>query len=97
MRNTMTDAELAAYAKANKTKQHGSWSNVEYLLATIIDSLAMNEYAIYRAQGGKPRKPELFPRPGVLPRGAKPETTTPDKNVVVDINALQQLRNRPKE
>ncbi len=43
----------------------GVFSQTDMHLGQIIDELRWTRYAIYHAQGGKPRKPSQYPRPGV--------------------------------
>jgi hypothetical protein len=40
-------------------------------LAVLIDEIRWLRYAVYHAQGGKPAKPAQYPRPGVIPAGAR--------------------------
>ncbi len=64
IRDALSDEQLAALAKRPR-EGHGPWSHAELLLAHIVDMLAWVIYAIPAAQGGKPKKPKPFPRPGV--------------------------------
>ena len=36
-------------------------------LGMVVDELRWLRYAVYHAQGGKPKKPHQYPRPGVAP------------------------------
>lgn len=82
-RDEMDPAELAALPKP---AGHGPWSAVEMRLADIIDQLSWVVYAVYHSQGGKPKKPQPFPRPGV--KDAKvPRRDTPE-----GVAYLQRLR-----
>lgn len=61
-RDEMTPEQAASLPKVDG---HGPWSAVEMRLADIIDQLGWVIFATYAAQGGKPKKPAPFPRPGV--------------------------------
>lgn len=95
MRNEFSDDELRQYAIDHADDPHGPWSMSDMLTAVVIDKLALVEYAIYRAQGGKPTKPEALPRPGVVDKkktNAKPKALTGRH-----FDQMQALRERPKE
>lgn len=64
-RDTADPRELAALPAPDG---YGPWSNTELRLADVYDALQWVVYAIYHAQGGKPRKPDPYPRPGVPDR-----------------------------
>lgn len=84
-RDEMDPADLAALPSP---AGHGPWSGVELRLADLYDQLAWVIYAIYHAQGGKPKKPEPFPRPGVETK------RNPQKRVVTEegLAYLERLR-----
>lgn len=41
------------------------WEATPQLLATLIDSVAVSNYYLARAAGGRPTKPTPLPRPGI--------------------------------
>lgn len=59
------EADPADLARLPAPKGHGPWSAVEMRLADVIDQLSWVTYAIYHSQGGKPKRPKPYPRPGV--------------------------------
>lgn len=65
VRDDLPDDELAAAAKRPR-KGHGPWSHSDLLTADVIDLLKWLIFATYAAQGGKPKEPEPYPRPGVV-------------------------------
>ncbi|TDD54591.1 hypothetical protein E1286_05220 [Nonomuraea terrae] len=70
LRNKMSDAEIAQAAKHGDPSQ-GQWSQLEMLMATISDKLSWLLHATLVANGGKSKKPEPTPRPGVKAKSAK--------------------------
>lgn len=64
VRDALDDDELLDMAK-EPPRGHGPWSNTDLLLASAIDHLKWVIFAVYAAQGGKPKRPEPTPRPGV--------------------------------
>ena len=72
MRDQFSDDELRAHLDRNTDKPgHGALSRQDMRLIDLADQLKWIEYAIYRSQGGKPRKPEPTPRPGLPAKGSK--------------------------
>lgn len=65
IRDALDEDELAKVAGRDG---HGPWSRTDLLLATAIDLLKWVIFAVYAAQGGKPKEPEPLPRPGVASR-----------------------------
>jgi hypothetical protein len=61
-REELTPEDLAAMPAPSG---YGPWSNVELRLADVHDALQWVIYAVYHSQGGKPKKPDPYPRPGV--------------------------------
>jgi hypothetical protein len=64
IRDALTDDDLTQIAKEPR-RGHGPWSSTDLLLASAIDHLKWVIYAVYAAQGGKPKQPDPLPRPGV--------------------------------
>jgi hypothetical protein len=64
---------LAQQAKSGETGDDGwgSYSNTDMHLASLIDEIRWLRYAVYHAQGGKPKRPQQYPRPGVMPDKAR--------------------------
>jgi hypothetical protein len=54
-------------ARARHLKGH-TWTDVEYLLAAVVDRVGENTAATVRALGGKSKKPKPVPRPGAGPK-----------------------------
>jgi hypothetical protein len=78
IRDEVGAAELAAQAKRNEREGSGSfgpYSNTDMHLSMIIDELRWLRYSIYHAQGGKPKRPSQYPRPGVAPAAGKRQVT----------------------
>lgn len=67
MRNKMTTAEIERASKGADPSQ-GQWSHLEMLIASQGDTLRWIAYILAAANGGKPKKPEPTPRPGVSPK-----------------------------
>jgi hypothetical protein len=69
LRDEMSPEELAMELAAAREEQpgHGPWSRLELRVMALYDQLSWVIYAIYHAQGGKPDRPEPYPRPGVQP------------------------------
>jgi hypothetical protein len=70
LRNRMSDAEIAR-ASQDADPSQGPWSQQEMLLATISDKLSWLLHVTLVAHGGKSKKPEPTPRPGVKTKSAK--------------------------
>lgn len=70
LRNRMSDAEIARSAK-EADPSRGQWSQLEMLLATVSDKLSWLLHVTLVANGGKSKKPEPTPRPGVKAKGQK--------------------------
>ncbi|MGI5274875.1 hypothetical protein ACQEUU_37480 [Nonomuraea sp. CA-218870] len=70
LRNKMGDAEIARSAKG-ADPSCGQWSQTEMLLASLIDSVRWLLHVTLVAHGGKSKKPEPTPRPGVKTKGKK--------------------------
>ncbi len=93
MRDRFTDEELRERAKKTRPQQgHGPLSRSDMLALDLADHLKWIEYAIYASQGGKPRKPEPTPRPGVPDRRKKQQADTVAPLNAAGIAHLQQLR-----
>lgn len=84
-REEMDPADLAALPAPSG---HGPWSQVEMRLADLYDQLSWLIYATYHAQGGKPKRPKPYPRPGVADDRRK-RRVTPE-----GVAYLQRLRQR---
>ncbi len=69
-RDELTDDELAELAEQPR-EGRGRWSHTDHLLAHLSDQLGWVMYAIFAAQGGKPAKPNPYPRPGVSGGGGR--------------------------
>lgn len=85
LRNKMSDAEIARSAK-DADPSRGQWSQEEMLLARISDQLAWLLHVTLVANGGKSKKPEPTPRPGVKAKGVKgrrPALTTAQAEAVL--------------
>jgi hypothetical protein len=69
MRDSLTPEQLAAQAEAAKTAgvdaKLGPYSNTDMHLGQLIDEIRWLRFAVYHSQGGKPKKPNPYPRPGV--------------------------------
>jgi hypothetical protein len=79
LRNRMSDAEIAQAAKSADPSQ-GQWSQLEMLMASVSDKLSWLLHITLVAKGGKPKKPEPTPRPGVKAKGKKTRPAlTPDQ------------------
>lgn len=65
VRDDLTPEQTAELAEDTVTRRHGPWSKSDMLLAAIIDRLGWVVYAAYHSQGGKPNKPQPYPRPGI--------------------------------
>ncbi len=100
LRDSLTDEERArAETDASLAAGEGVWSSTDLMLASVIDALNWVEYGVWASQGGKPRKPRPFQRPGVERDKPKPRsfatgkaagTVTPLPAAVYD----HMLRNR---
>lgn len=64
IRDAMTDAQIAEASKSQR-RGHGPWSHSDLLTADVIDLLKWVIFAVYASQGGKPKQPVPYPRPGV--------------------------------
>ena len=60
------------------------------LLAANLDRLGWIIYALYHSRGGKPAKPEPYPRPGITPAG----TARPVSPAAVAMLEERRQRNR---
>lgn len=70
LRNKMGDAEIKQAAKTADPSE-GQWSQTEMLLASLIDAVKWLLHVTLVAHGGKSKKPEPVPRPGVKAKGKK--------------------------
>lgn len=69
VRDATPPGELAAAAKrANGQPGWGPMSPTDFRLLALADRLDEVAVAIYRAAGAKPRDPEPYPRPGLMPK-----------------------------
>lgn len=89
-RDSMTPAEIAELNKRPQRAGHGAWSSSDLLMARMSDQLDWVIYAIYAAQGGKPKEPKPLPRPGVM----RPEDKPMDPKALA---YLQRLRAQPRQ
>lgn len=76
-RNEYTDEQLAQMGK--QQTGHGPFSQLELLVADLIDEVAWNTYATLAAVGGKPKEPKPYPRPGVPGSGPRKGRLTPEQ------------------
>jgi hypothetical protein len=83
-----TPAAQTRRLAAHTPQGHGPWSHTDLLLAHVIDELQWVIYAVYHAQGGKPKKPEPYPRPGVAAKNGTRQATPQG------VAYLQRLRQR---
>ena len=81
MRNQMSGAEMEQVSR-NADPSQGQWSHLEMLIASGNDMLRWIAYILSSANGGKPKKPEPTPRPGVN-KGAKRRQLTPEQQEAV--------------
>lgn len=70
IRDDLGEVNLAKMAQEQPQDGYGPWSHTDMRLAALIDKVSWLIYAVYHAQGGKPKEPKQFPRPGVLKDGA---------------------------
>lgn len=70
MRNKMGDGEIKQASKAADPSQ-GQWSQTEMLLASLIDTVRWLLHITLVGNGGKSKRPEPTPRPGVKAKGKK--------------------------
>lgn len=78
VRGQYSDAELADMGK--RRLDHGPWSNLELLVAHLIDEVAWNSHILTTANGGKGDKPTPYPRPGIAPAdGVRRGRLTPEQ------------------
>lgn len=72
IRDAIPDDELAAMAKRRDAEAgHGPWARSDLLLAAIKDSVDWLVYVTAKANGGSPKEPEPYPRPGVVAKRRK--------------------------
>lgn len=81
LRNKMTAAEMQQASKTADPSQ-GQWSQVEMLIASGNDMLRWIAYILSAANGGKPKKPEPTPRPGVTKAKKRRELTPQQREAV---------------
>lgn len=84
LRNKMSDAEIKQAAKSGDPSQ-GQWSQLEMLIALLIDSVREVGHITAAAAGSKKSKsPDPVPRPGVKPKGKAPRRQlTPEQQEAV--------------
>ena len=70
LRNKMADGEISQTAKAADPSK-GQWSQQEMLLASLIDAVRWLIHVTLISNGGKSKKPDPTPRPGVKTKGKK--------------------------
>lgn len=76
-RNEYSDEHLAQLGK--EQLGHGPWSQLELLVAHLVDEVAWNTYATVASAGGKPKEPKPYPRPGVADSGVRKGRLTPEQ------------------
>lgn len=78
LRNSLTEEELDEQADQGEP-EHGRWSQLEQLLALLIDVQRQQLYAFTCAntesKAKRPDAPEPIARPGAKPRRPKPKLT----------------------
>jgi hypothetical protein len=94
MRDQFTDEELRDQAKRQPVTGHGPLSRHDMFLIDVVDHLQWVEYAIYASQGGKPRKPEPTPRPGVPGKRKKTEVAPLNQAGLAHLQHLRELNRR---
>lgn len=77
-------------AAALKDDMFHGWGRAETLAADLIDRVAALSYITARANGGKPRKPEPYPRPQVNTSAPAVTATDIDDFPLADVVALTQ-------
>ncbi|WP_433363997.1 hypothetical protein [Streptosporangium sp. CA-115845] len=82
MRNKMSSSEIERASKSADPSQ-GQWSHLEMLVAAQSDTLRWIAYILAAANGGKPKKPEPTPRPGVKVKGKTRRQLTPQQQEAV--------------
>lgn len=93
-RDDLGPERLAQLAEQQESTGYGPWSFTDFKLANLIDKLDWVIYAIYSAQGGRPKKPEPYPRPGVRPGGGRPLTAEDVAYLegIREVNRLERVR-----
>lgn len=82
LRNGLSDEELAEHRGADPAE--GRWSQLELLIAQVVDVLRRQEYAYLKANGAKRLdEPDPLPRPGVRGRKKKPDALTDQSAAVL--------------
>jgi hypothetical protein len=92
IRDSFTDAELAAYQDAHPTEGHGPLSRSDLVLFDIFDQLKWLEYAAYASQGAKPPHPSPRPRPGVVDSSEDTKTRALDASGVAFLTDIRARR-----
>ncbi len=83
-----TPADVVEALASHTPDGHGPWSHTDLLLAVVADQLAWLTYAVYHSRGGKPKKPEPYPRPGVVSKAVTRRVNP------AGVAYLQRLRER---
>lgn len=94
MRDRFTDEELRDQAKTQRATGHGPLSRHDMFLIDLADHLKWVEYAIYASQGGKPRRPEPTPRPGVVSKRKKNEVQPLNAAGLAHLQHLREMSRR---
>ena len=94
MRDRFTDEQLRDQAKTQQRTGHGPLSRHDMFLIDVADHLKWVEYAIYASQGGKPRKPEPTPRPGVPSKRTKTEVAPLNASGLAHLQHLREANRR---
>lgn len=82
LRNQMSDAEIKN-AASDADPSQGQWSHQEMLIASLVDAVRINTFALRRLNGDKKAPaPDPVPRPGVKPKGQK-RRLTPEQTAAV--------------
>ncbi len=81
-RNEYSDEQLAQMGK--QQTGHGPFSHLELLVTHLIDEVAWNTYAVSAVNGGKPKEPKPYPRPGVPGSGPRKGRLTPQQMAQLD-------------
>lgn len=81
IRNATDPGELKQMSETADPSK-GQWSQIEMLLALLVDSVRQQTYAMVRLQAGSKagKAPDPVPRPGIPPKGRRArKTLSPEK------------------
>lgn len=85
LRNSLSDEELAEQAEKGEPER-ARWSQMEQLLAAVVDGLRRVEYVLILANSDgkarKPKPPEPIRRPGAKPPRPKPQLTDQSREML---------------